>query len=116
MCRCPQEAEDLVYANRVALRHCDSIPDGYKITKPCIYPTANMKHMQNGAYMDIPMPGGEIPPPMPNDPKLKGNLSWVDPRGEAMDAARRKFSFAENPDKGVSDIAWCVSLFPLPNE
>jgi hypothetical protein len=56
--------------------------------------------------MNIPMPGGEIPPPMPNDPKLKGSLSWVDPRGEAMDAARRKFSFAENPDKGVSDIAW----------
>ena len=38
-----------------------------------------MKRMPNGGYIDVPVPGGGPVPPMPDDPKLKGDLFWVDP-------------------------------------
>lgn len=109
MCRCPPEIEDLVYANGVVIRGGQAIPDGYRIVKPCIYPTGNMKRMQNGAYVDVPVPGGEIPPPMPDDPKLKGDPHWVDPRGEPIDPALRNPNFAADDANKHMSVPTCVS-------
>jgi hypothetical protein len=89
MCACPRDIEDIVYANGVVVMPGDAMPPGYRKAEPCIYPTGNMKRMPNGAYVDIPVPGNPLPPPIPDDPKLKGNLSWVDPRGEDHDATLR---------------------------
>ena len=89
MCNCPSHIEDVVYANGVVVMPGDAMPEGYRKAEPCIYPTGNMKRMPNGAYVDIPVPGEPLPPPMPDDAKLKGNLSWVDPRGESNDATLR---------------------------
>ena len=87
-CHCPKGEEDIVFANGIIIKPGDSIPSGYKLTESCVYPTPNMKRMPNGAYVDVPIPGGPVPPPIPNDAKLKGNLSWVDPR-EANGGTRR---------------------------
>ena len=78
-CTCPAEIEDIVYANAIVVQAGGEVPEGYAVASECIYPSNNIKRMRNGAYIDVPVPGGAIPPPVPNDPKLKGDLNWVDP-------------------------------------
>ena len=79
-CHCPKKEEDIVFANGIVVRPGDSVPSGYSIVSSCIYPTPNMKRMPNGAYVDVPIPGGPVPPPIPGDAKLKGDPAWVDPK------------------------------------
>jgi hypothetical protein len=112
MCNCPSHVEDIVFANAIIVNANEPLPHGYRIAKECIYPTPNMKRMPNGAYVDVPIPGEPLPPPIPDDPKLKGNLSWVDPRGEAPDATLRPRPELQ-ADRGTSNASpqiLCIML------
>ncbi len=82
-CQCPADIEDIVYANAVVVHQGESMPPGYRFAPECVYPSANIKRLQNGGYVDPPLPGHPVPPMIPDDPKLKGNLTWVDPSDDA---------------------------------
>ena len=80
-CSCPSDIEDIVFANGVILEADNfSVPPGYKLASECVYPSNNMKRMPNGAYVDVPVPGGPPVAPIPDDPKLKGDPFWKDVR------------------------------------
>jgi hypothetical protein len=78
-CTCPAEIEEVVYANAQVIHKGDSVPEGYKIVSECVYPSANIKRLQNGGYVDPPLPGQPAPPAIPDHPKLKGDSFWKDP-------------------------------------
>jgi len=78
-CTCPSDIEDVAYANAVVVYKGESVPPGYRIAPECIYPSANIKRLQNGGYVDPPLPGQPFPPAIPDHPKLQGDLFWKDP-------------------------------------
>lgn len=77
-CTCAPDVEDIVYANGIVLNHGDDVPAGYAPASECVYPSDNIKRMPNGAYVDIRVPGGPPVPRIPDDPKLKGDILWLD--------------------------------------
>jgi hypothetical protein len=78
-CECPLDVEDVVYANALVVHPGEAMPPGYRHASECVYPSANIKRLQNGGYVDPPLPGQPAPPPIPDHPKLKGNPNWTDP-------------------------------------
>ena len=78
-CTCSPSVEDVVYANGVVLSSAEEAPEGYTLASECVYPSNNIKRMPNGAYVDVPVTGGAPVPPIPNNPKLHGDLFWKDP-------------------------------------
>ena len=101
-CECPAEIEDIVYANAVVVHKGESVPPGYRLAPECVYPSANIKRLQNGGYVDPPLPGHPAPPAIPDHPKLKGNLTWVDP-AEPDATTRPPLRQRANNGSGVVD-------------
>jgi hypothetical protein len=102
-CECPSEIEEIVYANAVVVHQGESVPPGYKAVSECVYPSANIKRLQNGGYVDPPLPGQPAPPAIPDHPKLKGNLTWSDPLGADDVSTRPPLRPRANGSGGVGD-------------